>query len=104
MSIKYERLNEYELKVLGSDAEGVEKGVRGNPRWLVAMSEAEIPGAVLGDACGHHLGWLLELRLVRWGQLIEWCLGEPLSLAAIICKRLCCEFYEASGGENRYKP
>ena len=40
----YESLNKNEHWALGSSTEGMKKGVKGNPMWLVTTGEAEIPG------------------------------------------------------------
>ena len=34
----------YKIEALSSGAEGMEKGVKGNPIWLIAVNEAEVPG------------------------------------------------------------
>ena len=46
-------------KSLGLRCWGCKKGIRGDPRWLVAMNGAEIPGAAIGWCLGYHSVWLL---------------------------------------------
>ena len=79
MSIIYESLNEYDLRALGSGAEGIKMGWE---VWLVDMNEAEIPGAAIG--------WCLWLLL----SLATGIKAGQMGTAVIICKRLCHKFYE----------